>query len=154
MIHSRVAGKNKRFVFGHNRRSSPVEYVVKSMGFITPCWIWQRSVSSGYGMAWDGTTKKMVRAHRLMYERYRGHIEEGLQLDHLCRVRNCVNPDHLEPVTMLENIRRGEASKLNQMQVEQIRHRCDLGESGKSIAKDFNIAPAYVTQIRRRKRWK
>ena len=46
-------------------------------------------------------------AHRIVYELIKGKIPEGLFIDHLCRVRNCVNPDHLEPVTHEENIRRG-----------------------------------------------
>ena len=47
-------------------------------------------------------------AHRYAYEELVGPIPEGLQLDHLCRNRSCVNPDHLEPVTCRENLRRGE----------------------------------------------
>lgn len=49
----------------------------------------------------------MVAAHRLAYEELRGPIPSGLELDHKCRVRGCVNPWHLEPVTTAENIRRG-----------------------------------------------
>lgn len=44
-----------------------------------------------------------------MYELYKGAIPEGLQIDHLCRVRRCINPDHLEAVTRHENILRGES---------------------------------------------
>ena len=45
--------------------------------------------------------------HRLVYMIMRGDIPDGLDLDHLCRVRSCVNPDHLEPVSRYENLRRG-----------------------------------------------
>lgn len=58
----------------------------------------------GYGQFWDGT--KTVRAHRFSYELARGKIPEGLDLDHLCRNRACVRPDHLEPVTDKENVHR------------------------------------------------
>ncbi|KAB2977369.1 HNH endonuclease [Streptomyces sp. SS1-1] len=47
-------------------------------------------------------------AHRVAYQEIVGPIPEGLQLDHLCRVRHCVNPAHLEPVTSRENTLRGE----------------------------------------------
>jgi hypothetical protein len=47
-------------------------------------------------------------AHRWSYEHFVGPIPEGLHIDHLCRVRRCVNPDHLEPVTPKENYLRGE----------------------------------------------
>lgn len=67
------------------------------------CWPWTGFCDrKGYGQfsPKSGVTKK---AHRYAYELLVGPIPEGLQLDHLCRVRNCVNPDHLEPVTNREN---------------------------------------------------
>src|SRR3954469_2333783 len=73
---------------------------------IEGCWLWVGCVlSSGYGQFWDGERK--VGAHRWSYEHFVGPIPYGLELDHLCRVRNCVNPAHLEPVTRAENHRRG-----------------------------------------------
>ena len=70
------------------------------------CWFWMGYKSTrGYGRFWDGG--RTVQAHRFAYETRVGPIPEGLQLDHLCRVRACVNPDHLEPVTNRENILRG-----------------------------------------------
>ncbi|MEE8234211.1 MAG: HNH endonuclease signature motif containing protein [Gammaproteobacteria bacterium] len=47
-------------------------------------------------------------AHRVSYEMENGLVPKGLELDHLCRVRNCVNPQHVEPVTHKENCQRGE----------------------------------------------
>ena len=70
------------------------------------CWLWLGSLDQdGYGLI--NINKLLRRAHRAFYELLKGEIPSGLQLDHLCRVRCCVNPDHLEPVTCGENVRRG-----------------------------------------------
>lgn len=70
------------------------------------CWIWKgRPTGSGYGsLRVDG---KSVPAHRFGYTMLVGPIPKGLQIDHLCRNRMCVNPLHLEPVTSKENTHRG-----------------------------------------------
>lgn len=71
------------------------------------CWLWSGCTGSGgYGRVSVGG--KQMPAHRFIYELLIGEIPHGLQLDHLCRVRNCVNPSHLEPVTGRVNILRGE----------------------------------------------
>lgn len=71
------------------------------------CWCWIASQNkSGYALLrWNGSTR---RAHRVVYQLLVGEIPAGLQLDHLCRVRHCVNPAHLEPVTQRENLLRGD----------------------------------------------
>lgn len=69
------------------------------------CWLWTRSRSrDGYGSA--SFNNKTHQAHRLVYTLLRGAPPPGKQLDHICRVRHCVNPDHLDPVTNLENQKR------------------------------------------------
>lgn len=57
---------------------------------------------------WREALTSVVGAHRVVYEELVGPIPDGLMLDHLCRVRHCVNPEHLEPVTNRENVLRGE----------------------------------------------
>jgi hypothetical protein len=71
-------------------------------GHSSECWIWHRTTRDGYGRA--DCLGKTVQAHRLSYEAYVGPIPEGLEIDHLCCVTDCVNPEHLEPVTRLENL--------------------------------------------------
>lgn len=81
------------------------------------CWEWQGPKShNGYGvLSLPQNLKELLgsRVHRITYQIYVGDIPEGLQLDHLCRNRPCVNPQHVEPVTAKENIRRGETGKHN-----------------------------------------
>lgn len=71
------------------------------------CWLWEGTVGGrgGYGVL--QMQGRQVYAHRYAWEISRGEVPEGLQLDHLCRNRLCVNPAHLEPVTAGENVRRG-----------------------------------------------
>lgn len=83
-------------------KCQPVGYVIQENG----CWEWVGGISdNGYGR-WNTTTRSRY-AHRVVYEMHLGVVPKGLHLDHLCRNRLCVNPDHLEPVTCKTNILRG-----------------------------------------------
>lgn len=88
-------------------RAGPMSEARPDLG---SCWIWTASVKpngySQFAMRHEGK-KLVVHAHRLAYELHVGPIPPGLQLDHLCRIRRCVRPSHLEPVTQQENLRRG-----------------------------------------------
>ena len=71
------------------------------------CWLWTAAKShDGYGLFRYGG--KNAYAHRVSYEWANGPVVPGLDLDHLCRVRSCVNPAHLEPVTRRINLLRGD----------------------------------------------
>lgn len=84
-------------------KNGPVPDYAPHLG---PCWLWTAHRSShGYGRV--GVDGKGRQAHRVVYELLVGPIPDGMQLDHLCRVRHCVNPAHVEPVTPRENYRRG-----------------------------------------------
>lgn len=94
------------------------------------CWEWSGARTKGYGKFAAGRTvdktRRIVLAHRFAYEAFKGPIPEGLEPDHLCRNHGCVNPDHLEVVTRLENVRRGEVRNSNRRRGEAISH-CPKG---------------------------
>lgn len=73
------------------------------------CWLWTGSLNNQGYSRFARTHTDEISGHRFAYELLVGAIPEGLVIDHLCRVRHCVNPEHLEPVTDRENILRGES---------------------------------------------
>ena len=81
-------------------------YMIKDHGYKTPCWVAMGPLHHGYGIIINPIRRKApIKAHRAIYELYKDKIPEGLQIDHLCCVKACVNPEHLEPVTNAENQR-------------------------------------------------
>lgn len=95
-----VKGKYHRFLPNHHSKK-PDLYSIEDRGFFTPCWIWQLYVDRN-GYPW----KSGVFLPRAYWEKKNGPIPDGLEPDHLCRQRSCINPDHLEIVTHQENVRR------------------------------------------------
>lgn len=89
-------------------KRTPLERFVDNVGK-SPAghWLWGMALSNGYGNFWDGSKK--VPAHRWAYEQWVGPIPDGLHIDHLCRIRHCVNPEHLEAVTPSVNVRRSDS---------------------------------------------
>ncbi len=95
-----VIGKPRRFLPGHNARVAPLgpEYREVDLGFATPCWIWQKGKSNGYGrVRVEGIHQY---AHRVYYERFVAPIPDGWVVHHRCWNRACVNPDHLQVATL------------------------------------------------------
>ena len=100
-------------------QGTPLQRVMRRVafedhGFHSPCWIFTGgSNGRGYGKVSVGYealgTKDKRSAHHVTYLAFQGYIDEGLELDHLCRVPRCVNPGHLEAVSHRENIMRGSA---------------------------------------------
>lgn len=81
-------------------------------GFSSPCWLWRLTTDRKGYVRWRlpsqfARGKGTLALHRVSYEQFVGPIPDGLVIDHLCRNRACLNPQHLEPVTALENARRG-----------------------------------------------
>jgi hypothetical protein len=148
--HGWVRGEPLRFVAGHSGRKSPVEYLEEDRGHGSPCWIWQRAKSpAGYGMVNIGN-RTWRGAHRVMFERFKGSIPIGLQLDHLCVQPLCVNPDHLEAVSPAENVRRGRHTKLRASQVCGIRAS---SESTGALAHMYDVDYDTVWNIRSGRTW-
>lgn len=87
-------------------KNGPVPEYAPELG---PCWIWTGACSaSGYGhLGAGGHDGKTILAHVVVYEQCVGPIPDGLELDHLCRVRRCCRPDHVEPVSHQINVLRG-----------------------------------------------
>mgnify|MGYP001370111761 CR=1 FL=1 len=72
---------------------------------LTECWNWTASKRrDGYGQTWDNTVQRPNVAHRVVWAFLVGPIPQGLVLDHVCRNRDCVNPNHLRVVTHRENV--------------------------------------------------
>jgi hypothetical protein len=150
-----VKGQPVRFVRGHARRKSPVEYVEEDRGFTSPCWIWQRARDSkGYCKPYPPELKTTQHARRRYYERVRGPVPTGLVLDHLCRVRLCVNPWHLEAVPRAINARRGKSAHLTDADVLVIKSTPVVRGSGRRLAERFNVSSALICFIRKGLRWK
>jgi len=101
---------------------------LKKLSIGTPasgCWVWHGALkSNGYGYVFAGGRDQ--NAHRVAYQWFVGPIPEGLELDHLCRNRGCVNPSHLEPVTRWENIKRGAMEEARQRRTTE-RLTCSKG---------------------------
>ena len=90
------------------------------------CLLWTASLShDGYGRFSFRDT--IVYAHRAAYEHWVGPIPEGLTLDHLCRVRHCVAPAHLEPVSQRENQARGDGPQASSLYQRPDQAKCGNG---------------------------
>jgi hypothetical protein len=108
------------------------------------CWLWTAGTNrGGYGgfNVRNGGRPTTARAHRYAYEQLVGYIPDGLQLDHLCRNRLCVNPNHLEPVSSRTNVLRGEGLAAH----NATKVRCGQGhpyEEGERLCKECRNASA------------
>jgi hypothetical protein len=94
---------------GHEQHARLTALLDRTQPAPSGCWLWTGTHNgNGYGQIAIrlGGVVTTVGAHRAMYAHLVGPIGDGLEIDHLCRVRDCVNPDHLEAVTREENMRR------------------------------------------------
>jgi hypothetical protein len=135
------------------RRTSITEddWTEEDRGYSSPCWIFNK-VLSGNGYANVKMCQKQIKAHRWMYEHHVGPIPAGLHLDHLCRQPACLRPDHLEPVTVGENLRRGANARLTREQVEEIR-LIPRAVTHYAVAERYGLSYSHTCRIRNGKHW-
>ena len=143
-----------RFLPGHKIPGEVTEYWVDPE---TGCWVWQRAIGpdDGYGRKVlpkePGLSySKKAMAHRWYYEKFVGPIPDGLHLDHLCRNRRCVNPEHLEPVTQAENNRRIPDLRFSISDARVIRQS---DKTLRELAEEYGTSTGHISDIRTGKRW-
>lgn len=116
------------------------------------CWVWTANLNNGYGnFSFGGKTRK---AYRFAYEALAGQVESGLSLDHLCRNRGCVNPNHLEPVTQRENVYRGAQAKLTMEKAREIRARIAGGETAAPLSREYGVSLQVIWEISEDRTWR
>lgn len=130
-----------------------IDTIISRIAIEGDCWVWQRGkTGAGYGVL--HINRKGFLAHRIAYAVFVDEIPTGKMIDHLCRNRACVNPDHLEIVTNTENQRRGNAAKLTAQDVEMIKTRALDGVSQHSIAAAFGVHQSSISKIVNNKTWR
>lgn len=125
--------------------------------FTSDCWEWQAVKNKdGYGMI--ALNRKMISAHRVSYQMYKGSIPRQLMIDHLCRNRKCVNPHHMELVTNQENCIRGLTGKINNWQKRKT--HCPYGHELKEpnllphMLKKYNYRQCKICHNERQRKYK
>jgi hypothetical protein len=145
-----IKGQPYRYLRGHSGhvKYDGSEYTETDRGYETACWIWPFGMDGkGYGRIRGGL------AYQWFYARSGGVVPSGLQLDHLCKQRDCVNPDHLEPVTLQENVRRGRAAKLDPEKVREIRKAYRSGETTNLLGERYGVHAYTIWCVVTGRRW-
>lgn len=141
-------GVHHQYRNGHYTRSQKRYEVDPATG----CWNWLIGLNPhGYAMIRFGS--RTYQAHSLMYRTLRGEVPVGLELDHLCRNRRCINPAHLEPVTHAVNNRRGCSTKLTEAKAAEIRILLANGYSHRKIAAMFGVEKSAITSVGNGRTW-
>lgn len=95
-----------------------------------------------------------ISAQRYMWEKLRGPVPPNMDLDHLCRVTLCCNPDHIEPVPHVINVRRGKNTRLSLETAREIRALRAAGVDTIELSARFGVHRMYIYQICRGDKWK
>ena len=137
-------------------KESPIKRLIRKIerDDVTLCWNFTGCISpQGYGQFWNG--EKHDLAHRFSYEVHKGKIPSGLVIDHLCMNRRCVNPDHLECVTMGENTKRGTAFKALSEKYKNKTHCVNGHEySSENTARNIHGRYCKICQREKGREWK
>ena len=126
------------------------------------CWLWTgRKDRTGYGRM--NVAGRSEAAHRVSYRTFRGPIPPGLVLDHVCRTRACVNPDHLDPVSRSENMRRAAehgawagthtSRRRTPAEVLEIVAALEAGETRTALARRLGLSYSMIADIDRGQSW-
>lgn len=123
-------------------------YVIEASG----CWRWTKALTTvGYGHF--SIRSVYYQAHLLLYILHVGPLPGGLEPDHLCRNRWCVNPHHLEFVTHAVNVQRGVKSVLSQDQVDAIRAARRAGAGVRALARQYGVNHGTISRLVRGLSW-
>jgi hypothetical protein len=147
-----IEGQHLRFVNGHNCRKR-TDWIETPGPLKTPCWIWQGTINTeGYGVL--RVDYKQWKAHRWVWRQQGGTFPKGLLPDHLCRMRACVNPDHLDWVSSATNTRRGNGISISGYQAMTARLMVlTTTIQQKDIAETLGITKGNMFNILHRGTW-
>jgi len=128
-------------------------YIEEDRGYKTPCWVWQHYITpNGYGQR--TVNGSSVKAHRDCYETWKNKkLPKHIKLDHLCRIRCCVNPEHLEEVSNKINSRRGIKVKLTERDAMEI---LDLQKvyTHSTLAVLYDVSKSAISMLCCEKNWR
>ena len=140
-----------------------MEHLFNKVNQTSTCWLYNGYTEHGYGRIWVNV--KNVQAHRHAYNLLKGDIPSGMVIRHLCNVKLCVNPDHLEIGTQQDNMddmvkanrqakgsKHGQA-KLNEEQVKEIKELLLTGLSQQKIAERYKVSRECIKLIKSGKNW-
>lgn len=153
---NRVLGEPYKYLYRHDGFMQSARKPMYEIDENTGCWNWLRALThDGYGITYNRMTrsKKHQGAHRCIYEQQVGPIPAGMTLDHKCKNRKCVNPAHMDVVSLKVNLQRGKQAKLLPDQAKWIREKHREGWSLRQLGDEFGIHSRTVQDVVTGKSW-
>jgi hypothetical protein len=145
-----LKGDAARYISGHHGRKSSAPLCGYIVDESSGCWNWALHLTKdGYGRTRVNSKNKL--AHVREWELKNGAVPDGFQIDHLCKNKACVNPDHLEVVTSAVNCQRRPKTKASAEIVLAIKAST---ESGAALGRKYNISRSQINKIRRSESWR